>query len=158
MYLWGKKDHGKALEEAEKATALDPNNADGYTVLATTNNFVGRSDEAIRLIHKAMRLSPHGVSRHFSVLGRAYYQLGRYDEAVTALQQALNQNPNFLPSQLILAACYARLGQREEAQWLVDEVLIQEPGFSLAAWIDRYPGVPPEADQFMSDLREAGFR
>lgn len=157
VYLWGKKSHEEALEAAGKAIALDPNNADGYTVLATTNNFAGRPEEAIRLVHQAMRLSRHSTYRHFSVLGRSYYELARYEEAVAALQKALDQNPSFLPSQLLLAASYARLGQKEEARWVVDEVLTRDPDFSVETWIERHPGNRAQGDRFMADLREAGF-
>jgi adenylate cyclase len=48
----------QAIAEAERAIALDPNNADGYAVQADALNFAGRPEEALRAIGQAMRLNP----------------------------------------------------------------------------------------------------
>jgi tetratricopeptide (TPR) repeat protein len=60
-----KKQHDNALVEAEKLMALYPENADSYALRAVILNSVGRSEEAIEMVEKAMRLSRTGlVFRH----------------------------------------------------------------------------------------------
>ena len=47
------------MAEAERAIALDPNDAESYVALANVFNIFGeRTTEAIELIEKAMRLNP----------------------------------------------------------------------------------------------------
>src|SRR5215510_8663939 len=57
VYL-GKTRHDQAIAEAERAIALDPNNAEAYMGLGSTLAMAGRPEEAIGLIEKAMRLNP----------------------------------------------------------------------------------------------------
>ena len=66
--LW-KKQHDQAIAEAERAIALDPNDADGYAWLGEILNFAGRPEEAIGLIEKAMRLNPRYPPFYLFVLG-----------------------------------------------------------------------------------------
>ena len=46
VYLW-QKQYEPALAEMERATALDPDEADGYAFLAEALSRVGRSEEAL---------------------------------------------------------------------------------------------------------------
>jgi adenylate cyclase len=89
LYLYNKQ-HDQALAEAERAIALDPNSADGYVYLALVLRFSGRAEEAVESIKKAMRLNPHYPPPYQNVLGLAYCQVGRYDQAITAQKGALS--------------------------------------------------------------------
>src|SRR3989449_285429 len=57
VYLW-KKEHERAIAEAERAVGLAPNDADSYETLAEVLAWSGRADAAIRYIKEAMRLDP----------------------------------------------------------------------------------------------------
>jgi len=48
----------RALALAQRAVALDPNNADSYAKQADVLNFAGRPEEALRAVEQAMRLNP----------------------------------------------------------------------------------------------------
>src|SRR5262245_61645163 len=50
--LWNKQ-HAKAIAEAERAIALDPNDAESYAWLGAILDLVGRPEEAIGLVEKA---------------------------------------------------------------------------------------------------------
>ena len=102
---------------AERAIALDPNNADGYHGLANVFNFFGeRTTEAIALMEKAIRLNPRYPFNFPYTLGFAYNLVGRYEEAIAAQKQALLRNPNWLPSHLELYLNYRLLWSSQLSQ------------------------------------------
>ncbi|PYM52128.1 MAG: hypothetical protein DME14_01575, partial [Candidatus Rokuibacteriota bacterium] len=80
VYLW-KKEHERAIAEAERAVGLAPNDADSYETLAEVLAWSGRADAAIRYIKEAMRLDPQYPFFYLWTLGHAYYLTGRSDEA-----------------------------------------------------------------------------
>lgn len=98
--------YDRAIAEGERAIALGPNNADRYTSLAEVLNFAGRSEDAIKMMEQAMRLNPRYPSWYLLDLGWAYQQTGRYAEAIVALKEASNRDPNFQGTQNILAFSY----------------------------------------------------
>jgi adenylate cyclase len=130
IYLY-KGQHDQALAEAERAIALDPNSAEQYEGLALILRFSGRPTEAVESIEKAMRLNPHYPPDYLLVLGLAYCQAGRYDDAISAQKAALSRNPNLLGSHICLAACYTMAGRDEAARAQIKELLRLNPDFSF---------------------------
>jgi adenylate cyclase len=157
-HLW-KKQYEQALAEGERAIVLDPNNADGYTNLAQIRSFVGQPEEAIELVEKAMRLSPHYPASYLYSLGVAYYLAGRYEEAVAALKGAIIRNADLQPAHLILAATYSEWGRGEEAQAEVMAVMKINPAFSLETNKRRLPFKDvAELERYLAALRKAGLK
>jgi len=113
MLLYYKHRHEEAIAEAERALALNPNDAENYWYLARALSFSGRHTEAIKLYEKAMRLNPYYPSWYPYFLGVAQYCLEQYEEAATSQERALRADPN--TSTWFLAAAYAQLGREEEA-------------------------------------------
>jgi adenylate cyclase len=143
---------------AERATALDPNNADAHMTLAYARVYQNRPQDAIALVRKAMRLNPHYPSQYPSILGRAYYHLGQYEQAAETLRHAVELNPNRTPARLYLVLSYVALGKLEEASWEAGEVLVNTPGFSA----DSVNQILPVSDsrelaRMQDDLRRAGL-
>jgi TolB-like protein/class 3 adenylate cyclase/Tfp pilus assembly protein PilF len=130
IYLF-KRQHDQAIAEAERAIALDPNRADGYVDLALILRFSGRAEEALESVNKAMRLNPHYPAYYLQVLGQAYCQVGRYEDAITAQKGALSRNPNLWVSHICLAACYSMAGRDEAARAQIKELLRLNPNFSF---------------------------
>jgi len=148
-----------AAAAAERAIAVDPNNADAYTTLAYARVYQGRSEEAISLVRKAMRLNPHYPSQYKSILGRAYYYIGNYKEAIGILRDAIDKNPVRTPPRLYLILSYIALGQMDDAAWEVDQLKVNDPGFSLAT-VDQAIPVKDQAQlaKFRQDLKSAGLK
>jgi TolB-like protein/DNA-binding winged helix-turn-helix (wHTH) protein/Tfp pilus assembly protein PilF len=143
---------------AERATALDPNNADAHMTLAYARVYQNRSQDAIALVRKAMRLNPRYPSQYPSILGRAYYHLGQYEQAAETLRHAVELNPNRTPARLYLVLSYVALGKLEEASWEVGEVLVNDPGFSVDSVKQILPvSDPRELTRMQDDLRRAGL-
>ncbi len=111
-----KKQYDQAVVEAEKAVALDPNDADAVLTLGEVLSCVGRSQEAMEFVEKAMRLNPHYPASYVFALGQVYYLTGCYEEAITALQRVLARNPDHRAAHFFLAIIYAELGRQEEAR------------------------------------------
>ncbi len=154
------KQHDKAITSAERAIALDPNFADGYVGLAAIYTSVGRAAEAVTFIEKAMRLNPRYLVAYYTYeLGRAYYSLRRYQEAIAALKEARAHNPNQLFIHFFLAAAYSEFGQNEEARAAAAELLKRNPAFSLerAKQGGSYKD-PVERERIIAALRKAGLK
>jgi TolB-like protein/DNA-binding winged helix-turn-helix (wHTH) protein/Flp pilus assembly protein TadD len=152
------KQFDEGVTAAERAIALDPNHADAYTTLAYGRVYQGRSREAIPLLRKAMRLNPHYPSQYPSILGRAYYYLGRYAEAAITLRQTLDMNPGRIASQLYLILTYVAQGDLDEASWEVEQLRAHDPGFRLANVEQTLPITDPhKRARIKDDLRRAGL-
>jgi tetratricopeptide (TPR) repeat protein len=137
----------------ERAIALDPNQAWGYAMLAKILNDVGKSEEALRLLEKAMRLDPYAYE-FLHHLGVAYILTGRVEESIAALKRVLIRNPDFLPTHLVLAMIYMALGQEAEARAAAAEVLRLNPNFSFQVAEQALP-VKDQGDfeRFLDTLR-----
>ena len=158
VYVW-KKQHEQAIAEAERAIALDPNDAEGHAWLGNILNFSGRAEEAIRMVEKALRLNPHGPFFYLYNLGFAYRLAGRYEEAMAALKRVLGRNPDWIPAHFNLAIIYSELGREEEARAEAAEVLRVNPNFSLEVMRQTAPFKDPAVlERYVAALRKAGLK
>jgi len=148
----------KALVEAEKAIAYDPNYANAHVLLATLLYYTGRPQQGLEKIQKAMQLNPHHPYNYPFHLGQAYFILGRYQEAIDALEQGLETNPSSERMRVWLAAAYARSGRIEDAKWEAEQVLALNPDFSLQRIRQAFPFKDPgDLENFLAGLRTAGL-
>ena len=152
------RQYDEAAAAARQAVTLAPNYADGYGLLAFIHNSQGRPEDAIRDIQKAMVLNPYYTYEYPWAMGRAYYTLGRYPEAIDALQQALEHNKNALFPRLYLAASYIRLGRQDDAQWEIEQIEILNPGTTVTHLANTFPIMDQDLmNAFLEDLRKAGL-
>jgi adenylate cyclase len=157
VYL-NREQYDEAAAAAKQAVELAPNYADGYGLLAFINSVQGRAEESIHYTQKAMALNPYYTYEYPLNMGRSYYTLSRYPEAVESLQEALEHNENALYPRLFLAASYVRLGRQEDAEWEIERIQIQNPGTTLKHLATTYPiKKQDQMDAFLEDLRKAGL-
>ncbi len=64
-----------------------------WTNQAVELALMGRWDEAIQANLHILKLFPDDIRAH-NRLGKAYFELGRYDEAAEAYEQSLKQQPS----------------------------------------------------------------
>jgi adenylate cyclase len=126
------RDHDKALYHQERALALNPNDDLIVVQQGEILSWVGRAEEGIEWIQKAMRLNPYHPERFWSHLGRAYFIARRYDEAIKSIQRI--SHPDYTQV-AILAACHAALGDAAAAQAQAREVLKRSPDFATETYI-----------------------
>jgi adenylate cyclase len=153
------REHDKALAEGERAVALDPGGAFAHEYYARSLLYAGRSEEAISIAQKAIRLNPHSTRFPYWVLGAAYKNAGRFEEAVSAYKKALLRGTDDILPHLGLANTYIAMGREKEARIEAGEVLRINPNFSL----DNYAKLLYHKDQSLIDrnidaLRKAGLK
>jgi len=149
----------KALVEAEKAIEYDPNYANAHLLLATLLYYAGRPEEGLERVEQAMLINPHHPFNYTFHQGQALYILGRYDEAVTALEKAIASNPGAERVHVWLAAAYAQAGAIDDARWEADQILIMDPEFSMARIEKIFPFKDPaDRDRFTEGLHKAGLQ
>jgi tetratricopeptide (TPR) repeat protein len=101
------RDYGAALEQLERAIAIDPGNPYAYYYLAELH-FVHRTyDQAIAFADRAASLSearaPEWASRAYTLQGNAFEATGRLADARGAYARAIQAAPGNLAAQVGLA-------------------------------------------------------
>jgi adenylate cyclase len=156
VYLMLGKQH-EAAEAAQRSTEIAPNYADGLGLLSLIENVQGDFDGAILHIRKAMDLNPFYSYEYDGNLGRAYFALGRYDEAIAAFLDALEKNENAQDPRLYLASCYVRVSRVDDARWEIEQIRVLRPDLTLTHLAGTMPIHPKHLDAFLDDLRTAGM-
>lgn len=103
----------EAVELFQKAIEMQPMMADGYSGLGMAFIAMGRDDDAIGALRRAMSFAPQDARVH-SALGRAYaIGKGMFREALPEYEQALKINPEsgWAAQQIALTSAY--LGEYE---------------------------------------------
>ena len=125
-------EHDRAAYHQERALALNPN----YDLVVVQQGelltWLGRPDEGIDWIKKAMRLNPYHPERFWSHLGRACYCAERYAEAAEAFSRITR--PDYT-HHAFLAATFAQMGNDVAAAAHAAEALKREPKFSIAVYL-----------------------
>jgi adenylate cyclase len=125
-------DHDRAAYHQERALALNPN----YDLVVVQQGelltWLGRPEEGIDWIRKAMRLNPYHPERFWSHLGRACYCAEKYAEAAEAFSRLTRPDHTH---HAFLAATFAQMGNTVGATAHAAEVLKREPKFSVAQYL-----------------------
>jgi adenylate cyclase len=149
------KEHDKAVFHQERALSLNPNDDLIVVQQGEFLTWLGRPEEGIPWIEKAMRLNPYHPERFWNHLGRAYFVARRYGEAVAAFSRIT------VPDHLhhaFLAACHAELGNEAAARSHVAEVLKREPAFCIENYLKTLHCKRPEdVEHHRAALIKAGL-
>jgi TolB-like protein/Flp pilus assembly protein TadD len=154
-----RREHEKAIAEAEHAMAIDPNEPGCHRTMASALIFGGRPEEAIDRLKKVMVLDPRNLAGPLYLLGLAYFSMGQLEEAATFIDRALRHNPERRRMAGVLAATYAHLGRKEEAQATLDNFQSAFTGtYRLPDLMDLWPFKNPEvAERLAQGFIKAGL-
>jgi Tfp pilus assembly protein PilF len=134
-----RRHHDLALREAEAAIRVNPSYADGYGLIASIQTHLGQPADALRSLHKAMRLDVKRGQLQLMNLGRAHLFVGNLDQARSSLEEALSRNPANLEAHVYLATVQVMRGDMPAANWEAEEVRALRPGFKCEEWLRTYP-------------------
>jgi TolB-like protein/cytochrome c-type biogenesis protein CcmH/NrfG len=155
--LW-RREHDRALAEVQRCVAIAPNFAEGHLVIAHILIYSGNAAAAINKIDAYMQLDPLYKDIALYFLAEARISLGQFDEAVAALKQRLDRNPNSETSYALLASCYGHLGKIAEARAAWAEVMKIAPDFSIERRRRILPFKNPDVfEHRIEGMRKAGI-
>ena len=150
--------HDRALSSVDRAVALNPNNADARTIRGAVLSLLGRPEEGLAEVKLAMRHNPHHPDWYLTALGRAYFLLGRYDDAIPELERLVNVNPELVHGRALLACNYMALGRSDEARAEVAAIMQTTPNLTLTQLRTIMPlGREEDLDRYIDLLRQAGL-
>jgi len=154
------KDRDRALKAAEQAVSLAPNSAQAWLSCGHVHQIRSEGEAAVAKFERALALSPRDPFAWSIKSGLAvgHFIEGRWQEAASWAEQALQDNPTFyLPLRIRTAAC-AHLGQIEEAKKAVRKSLEVDPQTSISKWERIMRAVDgPAIDSYIDGFRMAGM-
>jgi TolB-like protein/class 3 adenylate cyclase len=137
----------------DRALALTPSYARGWSISGSLRVWAGQPDNAIEHVEAALRLSPRArVANSLSVMGRAHFFARRFNEAVPRLLLAIQEDPSNPEPYRVLAGCYAHMGRLDDAREIVERLRTLTPAVIPDA---SYLRNPEHRELFLSGLRLA---
>ena len=156
VHQW-RREFDKANSAANKALALQPNDAIALSNLGTMLKLAGRYEEALEVQQQAVRLDPFHPPNYLERLADAYAGVGNYIQCVEVAERGVALDPNFVGLHGSLALCYAALGRDEEAKAATAEMLRTNPRFTLKAFAAYVPYTHErDLQRSLNLLRKAG--
>jgi TolB-like protein len=138
-----------------KAKRLNPNDADACAMYADFLAMEGRPEEAVQSIKEGLRLNPRPAGWYFWLLGQALVQLGRYEEAIDALNREETYRSS---SRRVLAVALWKLGRAEEAKTEAALFKATAPNARTSFWTKTRPFRNPKDLKFWADaFKEVGL-
>ncbi|MBN2498657.1 MAG: tetratricopeptide repeat protein [Deltaproteobacteria bacterium] len=131
--LAGLKDVPKAIQWAEKATALDPDDLEAWELLGSLYLVEYHLDpvRAEGVFRQLLRLDPDSRAAHLQ-LARALSYQKKIEKAIEYLQAWLDRHPDDLEVQVKLAESLFALGDLDRAAEILAWVLEREPEHTRA--------------------------
>ncbi len=113
--LWN-GEHQNALNEINRAIALNPNNPDNFDTKAYILVYTGPASQVEENARHAMRLNPNYPADYLRNLGRGLFHQERYSEAAKLYERAAKRDPNYEYNYSMLSAIYGHLGNLASAE------------------------------------------
>jgi TolB-like protein/class 3 adenylate cyclase/Flp pilus assembly protein TadD len=152
----------EALTEFEAAVALDHNNAWALQLVGGMLRWLGRPQEGIPYMEKAIRLNPHdpNIAAFYWVLAHSHLLLGHVDQSIDLFRKAIAANRELWFLHLNFAGALGLRGDLDEARAELSESLRLYPDINSLARL-RQPTNPDylalaEKTLYLG-LRRAGF-
>lgn len=113
--LWTQKNYAEAQTEFQAELANDPNHFQATAYLADTYMQLNKTDSALPLLEKAVRMNPAMPLVHLD-LGIMYTEQGRQQDAVREFSAAEKLDPKDVDVHWRLGRLYRAMGRKDEAK------------------------------------------
>jgi Flp pilus assembly protein TadD len=151
-------DSGDSL--INRALSLNPNLASAWLFSGWVKVFLGESATAIDHLSRAMRLSPQdpNMFNMQAATAGAHFIAGHYDQAMSSAMMAVENQPNYVLANSLLAASAAHCGQASIARNALGRLLQLEPDLRISKLTDMFPlRRPQDVASLAEGLRKAGL-
>ena len=138
VYL-SQREYEKAVSEGKRAVEAYPNSSAAATFLGWTLRTVGRHEDSLRELERALRLDPITPSFPLANLGGTYLAMRRYEEAIAAFKKAVDLSPRLVSAYIGLAIAYSSVGRTEEARLTAVQIMRLRPNFSAKNFAKMLP-------------------
>jgi TolB-like protein/class 3 adenylate cyclase len=151
------QDQGEAL--VDRALSLNPNLATCWQVSGAVRHSAGQHEVAIQHLTRALRLSPVGPDVPFiaSTMAAAYFQQGKYDEALRWTTRVLAQVPDHLLGLLTAAIANALAGNLDRARTIAAKLIEMNLKWRVSTLRELLPLRPADMEKVIRALRLVGF-
>jgi TolB-like protein/class 3 adenylate cyclase/Tfp pilus assembly protein PilF len=129
-----------AVGAFSRAIDVSPNFAYAHGLLGAAHSAGGRPEQAIECIDRAIRLSPRDIfgDEYQLYYAFAHFQAGRYAEAASAAQRAIDQRPDHPVLYVMAVASYGLAGETATARRLATQLMRLVPSFSVLNFEERF--------------------
>ena len=151
---------GSALDEAQIAVGLNPNDPWAQMTRGRLLVFTGMAAEARKPLAIALRLDPHGPTAPSAMhlLGLGCYFERDYPGAVAMTRRVIRECPGFPRPYPVLAAALGQLGQKDEARVAFDAAIAISPSYFQTITGSRMAYIAPQDHEHLLDgLQKAGW-
>ena len=126
----------RSLWHQERALSLNPNDDRILCAHGEILTALGRADEGLGWVKKAMRLNPYHPERYWTHRAHALIHLERYEEALAALGNISRQR---LDDRVYRVVANVMLGNSAAVAECVAGLQSQFPGFNATEFVDSLP-------------------
>jgi adenylate cyclase len=148
-------EHDKAAYHQDRALSLNPNSDLIVVQQGEVLTWLGRPEEGIEWIRRAMRLNPYHHERFWSHLGRAQYTARNYADAIESFSKLTAPDHTH---HAFLAASSAQLGNRVAAVAHAGEVLQRKQDFTVSGYLQTlHYQQPSDTEHVRQGLLKAGL-
>ena len=149
-------DFVRAEAEFEEALRLNPGSAEMLTFYAGWASRFGKPERGAEAADRAIRLNPHFLPWQAKQFSYAYFNAGRYEDALHMLERL---SPDQWNRGVLVrrAAVYAGLGRLDEAKAAVAETLKRYPDITIQSYVSTPDWSEAERQRLIETMRKAGF-
>ena len=159
--LWTSRNYDRALEEVQRAIALNPSAVIAYQFLGCVAIFAGCPAQAVPALETVLNLDPQYQSRSLILadLSLSHLLLGDVDGAVAAATEAVHRESENARAYQRLVAALGYTARGAEARAALETLSHLQPDFSKSYVRATYPfRFAEHVSLFNEGLRRAGWK
>lgn len=141
--LLARERYEDALAAAERALDIDPDLVEVQRVRYAAYRGLGQEEKAVEVFEQLAAADPEGLAETLYEQGRTAFQAGDTAQAVQALEQAVQANPDHARAHYMLGLSYANSDQKAKAKEHLQkfvELAPDDPEVSTAREMIKYMG------------------